>query len=252
MGTRDPRVDAYIAKAAPFARPILTHLRDVIHEFCPDVLETMKWNSPAFEYKGPLCGFAAFKAHCAFGFWKHALVVGDNERSAEAMGSFGRITSLADLPSTAALGRYLRRAARLNDEGVKAPREKSRPREPIPMHPDFLRALASNRRAAATFEGFSPSHMPDVRCRDKKNHSEGRGVFCRGTEKPRKNHGRTKGKPRENQGKTTPTGVAFFVAARKIRKIRKIRKSRKSRRTQSGRGEGTPGIASTRSGGRWR
>jgi len=158
MGTRDPRVDAYIAKAAPFARPILTHLRDVIHEFCPDVLETMKWNSPAFEYKGPLCGFAAFKAHCAFGFWKHALVVGDNERSAEAMGSFGRITSLADLPSTAALGRYLRRAARLNDEGVKAPREKSRPREPIPMHPDFLRALASNRRAAATFEGFSPSH----------------------------------------------------------------------------------------------
>lgn len=158
MGTRDPRVDAYIAEAAPFARPILAHLRDVVHAFCPDVVETMKWSSPAFEYKGLLCGFAAFKAHCAFGFWKHALVVGDDARAAEAMGSFGRIASLRDLPSKATLGRYLKRAMRLNDEGVKAPREKTRPKKPIPMHPDFRRALASNAKAAATFESFSPSH----------------------------------------------------------------------------------------------
>jgi hypothetical protein len=151
MGTRDPRVDAYIAKSAEFARPILAHLREVVHEACPDVQETVKWSSPSFEYRGLLCGFAAFKAHCTFGFWKHALVVGDDGKAREAMGSFGRITSLADLPGRAALRRYVRKAMRLNEEGVKAPREKTRPRKPIPMHPDLKRALAGNRRAGATF-----------------------------------------------------------------------------------------------------
>jgi uncharacterized protein YdeI (YjbR/CyaY-like superfamily) len=158
MGTRDPRIDAYIAKAAEFARPILAHLREVVHEACPDVVETMKWSSPSFEYRGLLCGFAAFKAHCAFGFWKHALVVGDDAKAGEAMGSFGRITSLADLPGKAALRRYIRKAMRLNEEGVKAPREKTRPRKPVRMHADLKRALARNRKAAATFEGMSPSH----------------------------------------------------------------------------------------------
>jgi uncharacterized protein YdeI (YjbR/CyaY-like superfamily) len=158
MGTRDPRVDAYIRKSAAFARPILAHLREVVHDSCPDVTETVKWNSPSFEYKGLLCGFAAFKAHCTFGFWKHALVVGDDPKAEEAMGSFGRLTTLADLPPKAALRRYVKKAMRLNDEGVRAPREKSLPRKPIRMHPELKQALARSRKAAATFEGFSPSH----------------------------------------------------------------------------------------------
>jgi hypothetical protein len=77
MGTRDPRIDAYIAKSEPFAQPILTYLRAVVHEACPSVQETMKWSSPHFDYHGIMCAMAAFKAHCAFGFWKGSLVLGD-------------------------------------------------------------------------------------------------------------------------------------------------------------------------------
>src|ERR687885_318163 len=99
MGTRDPRVDAYIEKSADFARPILAHLRDVVHDACPDVEETMKWSFPHFMYQGMLCSMASFKQHCAFGFWKGALVLDEgDDKGAEAMGQFGRITSLKDLP----------------------------------------------------------------------------------------------------------------------------------------------------------
>jgi len=93
MTKRDMRIAAYIAKSAAFARPILTHLRTVVHETCPDVVETLKWSTPSFEYKGILCGMAAFKAHCAFGFWKHELVIArSGGKALEAMGSFGRLT----------------------------------------------------------------------------------------------------------------------------------------------------------------
>lgn len=158
MGTRDPRVDAYIRKSAEFARPILERLREDVHACCPEVVETIKWSMPAFEYEGLLCGLAAFKKHCTFGFWKHALVVGDDPKAEEAMGSFGRITSLADLPGRSVFRRYVRKAMRLNEQGVKAPREKARPREPIPMHPELRRALARDAKAGATFKAFSPSH----------------------------------------------------------------------------------------------
>jgi uncharacterized protein YdeI (YjbR/CyaY-like superfamily) len=158
MGTRDPRVDAYIRKAAEFARPILAHLREVVHESCPDAVETIKWSMPSFEYKGLLCGLAAFKHHCTFGFWKHDLVVGDDAKAREAMGSFGRITSLADLPPKTLLRRYVKKAVQLNEQGVKAPREKTRARKTVRMHPGLKRALARNRKAAATFEAFSPSN----------------------------------------------------------------------------------------------
>ena len=75
MGTRDARLDAYIAKANAFARPILNHLREAAHAACPDVEETMKWSFPHFQCKGMLCSMAAFKQHCAFGFWKGAMIV---------------------------------------------------------------------------------------------------------------------------------------------------------------------------------
>src|SRR5450432_2902091 len=110
MGTRDARVDAYIARSADFAQPILTHLREVVHAACPDVEEAMKWSFPHFLYKGMLCSMAAFKQHAAFGFWKGALVLGRG-KDADAMGQFGRITKRSDLPSKRAFAGYVRKAA---------------------------------------------------------------------------------------------------------------------------------------------
>src|SRR4030095_5648944 len=108
MGKKDPRIDAYMGKSAEFARPILTHLRELVHEACPQVQETMKWNFPHFEHKGVLCSMASFKQHCAFGFWKGEMIFGTQPKSDEAMGQFGRITSLADLPKDKVILGYVR------------------------------------------------------------------------------------------------------------------------------------------------
>ena len=163
MGSRDPRIDAYIAKSADFAKPILTHLREVIHSACPDVEETMKWSNPHFMYKGMLGGMAAFKEHCAFGFWKGSLVVGDQAGGGEkAAGQFGRITKVSDLPPKTVIAGYVKEAMRLNEQGVKGtsrmkPRAAKTPKEIVV--PDALAAaLKKNRKARETFEAFSPSH----------------------------------------------------------------------------------------------
>ena len=160
MASHDPRIDAYIARSADFAKPILTHLRETVHAACPDVEETVKWGMPHFTYEGILCGMAAFKGHCAFGFWKGALIVKQNGPAAErAMGQFGRITSVDDLPSRTVLTRYIKQAMRLNEERVKSPaRSKRAPRKPLPVPKDLDAALRKNARARATFEGLSPSH----------------------------------------------------------------------------------------------
>lgn len=154
-GVRDPRVDAYIENSAEFARPILRHLREVVHSSCPDVQETMKWSSPHFDYRGPLCGMAAFKEHCAFGFWKGSLII-ENPSDA-AMGQLGRITRIRDLPPRKTLASWIRKAVKLNEEGVKVPRAKPE-RKPVQPPHDLRQALAKNPRARSTFEGFSLSH----------------------------------------------------------------------------------------------
>ena len=161
MGGTDPRVDAYIAKSAPFARPILTHIRKAVHAGCPDVEETIKWSAPHFVYKGMLCGMASFKAHCAFGFWKASLLKasGGGTKSDEAMGQFGRIARVDDLPGLKQLAALVREAAALNDGGVKVPRRKKDTRKPPATAPaDFMRALRANKKALAAFTAFSPSH----------------------------------------------------------------------------------------------
>ena len=157
MPARNPRVDAYIKGCAPFARPILTRLREVVHTTCPEVEEQIKWRSVSFEYKGMMCGMAAFKQHAVFGFWKHSLVVGDADEARGAMGSFGSLKTVADLPSDKALAGYIRKAMKLNDEGIKAPRNKTRPKKAVPVHPEFQAALGRNAKARATLMGFSPS-----------------------------------------------------------------------------------------------
>ena len=92
MASKDPRIDAYIAKSAAFAKPILKHLRKIVHAGCPKWRRRSGGSMPHFDYKGVMCGMAAFKQHCVFGFWKEALIF-DRDKAAEktAMGSFGCI-----------------------------------------------------------------------------------------------------------------------------------------------------------------
>lgn len=158
MSQFDPRIDAYIARQADFARPILDYVRSVVHEACPDVEETLKWNAPSFVHAGGiLCGMAAFKQHASFGFWKHALVVGEGEPR-DGMGSYGKLASIKDLPPRKQLIAHVRKAMKLNEEGVKAPggRRASTPKPPPGVPADLAAALAENTRAEATFEGFPP------------------------------------------------------------------------------------------------
>ncbi|MES2163108.1 MAG: YdeI/OmpD-associated family protein [Pseudomonadota bacterium] len=161
MPTIDPRVDAYIAKSAEFAQPILKHLRAVVHEACPDVEETMKWSFPHFMYKGMMCGMSAFKAHCALGFWKGELLMAD-EANREAMGQFGRIETVKDLPSKKVLTGYIKKAMKLNDDGIAAP-ARAKPAEPRPLFvpDDFAEALRAVPAALRHFEAFSPSKKRD-------------------------------------------------------------------------------------------
>ncbi|RQP22967.1 YdeI/OmpD-associated family protein [Piscinibacter terrae] len=159
MGTTDPRIDAYIAKSADFAQPILTHLRQVVHAACPSVEETIKWGMPNFMYGGKiLANMAAFKAHCAFGFWQRDAVAGTGKNN-DAMGQFGRIESLKDLPGKAELSRLVKKAAALIDSGEKPRRVPKSAPKPTPETPDdLLAALKRNAAARKTFEAFAPSH----------------------------------------------------------------------------------------------
>ena len=157
MGKKDPRIDAYVERAAPFARPILKHLRKVVHLGCPQVAETIKWGMPHFDYKGLMCGMAAFKAHCAFHFWKGELVMGKSKKADEAMGQFGRITSVKDLPPQKTLVEWVRRAVALKDKGSSGPARQRTKAKPLPMPRYLSEALAENAKARNTFENLSPS-----------------------------------------------------------------------------------------------
>jgi uncharacterized protein YdeI (YjbR/CyaY-like superfamily) len=158
MPNKDPRVDAYIEKSADFAKPILTHLRKLVHKASPKISETVKWGMPAFEYKGIVCGIAAFKEHCTFGFWKHSLL-GYNGFSTEktAMGSFGRITSKKDLPSDDTIIKLVQQAVELNEKGVKVAKPKPTAKKELVVPDYFIAALKKNKAAQKTFENFPPS-----------------------------------------------------------------------------------------------
>ena len=155
MPTTDPRIDAYIEKSAEFAQPVLTHLRELIHEACPPVTETLKWSMPSFEYKGILCGFAAFKQHCTFMFWKQSLMETDAfPKNKTAMGSFGRITSLKDLPSDKVILGLINQAVELNEKGVKVPKKPATTKKELVIPEILTAALKKNKKAKDTFEKF--------------------------------------------------------------------------------------------------
>lgn len=157
MGERDPRIDDYIANAEPFARPILARLRALVYEACPQADETIKWGMPFFVSDGAsLCHMAAFKRHAAFGFWRHAEVMG-GERPAEGMGSFGKLASLDDLPPKRELVALLKQAAKLNASGGKPVKPVAK-KIPRPLPDDFAAALTSAPAAKRVFDAFAPSH----------------------------------------------------------------------------------------------
>lgn len=157
----DPRIDAYIAKAAPFARPILSHVRDRVHAAAPEAEETMKWSAPSFTVGGKiLLMMAAFKAHAALNFWR-GQEIGEGNPKAGAMGQFGKLASVEDLPPDKELDAMIREAAALARTAPAPRRAKHQPKPPAAMHPEFSAALAANPKAKAVLEGFPPSAQRD-------------------------------------------------------------------------------------------
>jgi uncharacterized protein YdeI (YjbR/CyaY-like superfamily) len=166
MATKNKAIDAYIAKSAGFAKPILNHMRELVHKTCPEVEETMKWSFPHFDYKGEMmCDMAAFKQHCSMGFWKAALmkdpILMEKAKSEVAMGHLGRITSLKDLPSDKKLTAWIKEAMKLNEEGKKVVKTKPAVKKELVVPGYFTAAVKKNKKAWAVFEAFAPSAKKD-------------------------------------------------------------------------------------------
>lgn len=155
MPITDPRVDAYIEKSRDFAKPILNHIRKLVHDAFPEIEETIKWNFPNFVYKGPVCHMASFNEHCAFGFWKQSLLeAAAFPAEKTAMGSFGRITSLDELPDDETIKKLILDAIALNEKGIKVARSAPKERAELVVPNILNEALASNELAAETFNNF--------------------------------------------------------------------------------------------------
>lgn len=158
----DPAVDAYIAARADFARPILLHLRDRVHAASPDIGEAIKWGMPFFTYRGKnLCNMAAFKAHAAFGFWQGGEEAGGAGKSAEAMGQFGRLTSLADLPDDATLAELIAKATARIDAGPTVRPIKPSARARLPVPDDLQAAITADPAALTAWTAFAPGKIRD-------------------------------------------------------------------------------------------
>ena len=165
MSNNDQRIDDYIARSADFARPVLKHLRELVHSACPDVKEKIKWSFACFDYKGPMLSMAAFKKHCSFSFWK-AVIMQDAKKlianQQNSMGHLGKIKGLADLPDDKILIKYIKEAVSLNDEGIKLPPRKKTTGTNELLIPDyFTKALSKNKNASKIFEGFNRSHKKE-------------------------------------------------------------------------------------------
>lgn len=160
----EPKIDAYIENSAEFAKPILQHIRQLVHKACPDVKEAVKWGMPFFDCDGPVCNMASFKQHCAFGFWKASLMKDPenifNKDGKNAMGQFDRITSIKDLPADKIIIAYIKEAVELNKAGVKVVKAKAVVQE-LPVPEALEAALKKNKTAKAAFEKFPPSHRKE-------------------------------------------------------------------------------------------
>ena len=163
MELYDSRVDAYIAKSAEFAKPIMEHIRRVVHETSPLITETIKWGFPFFDYKGPVCQMAAFKEHMGFGFWKQTQLHDPGkliQQENGTAGSFGKITSLNELPADEILVDFIKQAMQLNETENKKPavKKQTAPKAAVEMPADFAVLLAANETAKNVYDKLSPSH----------------------------------------------------------------------------------------------
>lgn len=168
MTKTDPRIDAYIDKAEPFARPILDHIRNLVHQACLEVEEKIKWSFPHFDYKGQMmCSMASFKAHCAFGFWKADLIKSAQGKlqlkDRTAMGNLGKITSIKDLPSDKAMLKMISEACLLNDQGItiKRPLPDAKTKAQLLVPEDMKKALVKNKLAQKIFDAASYSYRKE-------------------------------------------------------------------------------------------
>ena len=162
MAKKEKAIDAYIAKSADFAKPVMKHIRELVHKTCPDVEEKMKWSFPHFDYKGEMmCSMAAFKQHMAFGFWKAKLmkdpILVANAKTEVAMGHLGRITSLKDLPSDKKMIAWIKEAMKLNEQGIKVAKPKPPGNKELIVPGYFTKTLATNKKAKQVFDEGSYS-----------------------------------------------------------------------------------------------
>ncbi|NCD70878.1 YdeI/OmpD-associated family protein [Mucilaginibacter agri] len=161
MAILDPRVDAYIAKVPAYAKPVLEHFRDLVHQADPDIKETIKWGHVHFDLKSPICYMAAFKAHCRMGFW-HSGMLPDPEgwfKGGEEEGRLYKITGLADMPPDEIILWYLKNAIDNNKQGIKPSKAKAQPKAKVElsMPDDFDELLNGHAAARDNYENFSPS-----------------------------------------------------------------------------------------------
>ena len=157
----DPGIDAYIARARPFARPILEHVRERVHAAAPEAEEALKWSAPAFVVDGKiLLVMAAFKAHAAVNFWRGKELRGEAAQ-ADGMGQFGKLTAVEDLPPVEEFDRLIRQAVVLAKAAPASRQAKHAPKLAADIHPEFAAALNANPTAQATLNGFSPSARRD-------------------------------------------------------------------------------------------
>ena len=168
MPTFDPKVDAYIAKAADFAKPVLEHFRTIVYKASPDITESIKWGVPSFDYKGKmLCSLAAFKQHCALGFWLGAQIkslqpyLAEVEDRASEFGRIANIKSVKDLPRNKDLLAAVKEAIALMDAGVTLKRAPAKKLAELPVPEPLAKALAKNKAAKTVFEKFAPSHRKE-------------------------------------------------------------------------------------------
>lgn len=165
MEQYDPRIDAYIEKSAAFAKPVLNHIRKLIHLASPEIRETIKWGFPHFDYKGTICSMASFKEHCAFGFWKSSLLSDPysilKKEASDSMGQLGRIKSIADLPSDEIFTAYILEAISLNDKGIRVVKKTGSAKSEVEIPEYFQRVLDDHSIAKSSFEKLSNSHRKE-------------------------------------------------------------------------------------------
>jgi uncharacterized protein YdeI (YjbR/CyaY-like superfamily) len=159
MGKKIKEIDAYILKSPDFSKPVLTHLRELIHKVCPGVEEKIRWGFPNFDYKNQvMITMAGFKQHCVIGFWKSKLIKGLEE----TLGKRKHIKTIKDLPSDKKLSGFIKEAMRLNEEGIKLPaKTKSTEKKELIIPDYFIKALEKNKKTLQSFENFSYSHKKE-------------------------------------------------------------------------------------------